>query len=511
LIIPFPERIELVHATTFGILLCAFLMLSGTAPLFAALALVFVVVSTLAFNVAGGLTRPSGSYVFFFAVLTIIVGLVAKVILWEPADLLLKSSVTTIGAYTGGMVGMLGAVYVSRRFSRKEGFLQDICSLDEMGLAAMGCVVGGAGFPFLAGIAASTGSALFLPLVSAFQQLNRFLIMGIILGVTYEIRKSGGKRSFNTAVVVGWGFTWYIGVFLGFSKENLFSPFLCWLAACAVLRYRFTLTQLATVFLLLLFSVFYMVPYCQYGRGTTDTLVTSGDRISNSFSLLMNLGEVREKYLSSEASTDLTEGGWRFFKNNEGLLDRLQMAGIDDALITVTDEKGTIGMSNYLIYIANVIPRVIWKDKPEKRIGNDFAHEIGFNEADTTTGISFSPVSEAYHEAKWYGVLIIAPILWTPLFVMMDSLCGDLRKSPWGILVFAFFAHIAPEGGLGGVFYMLSYGFMIVVMVAYFSAYLMPLLAAFVMPPKRNAIPIGTGRAGGEPAFLPAEPKPSEE
>ena len=506
--IPFPERIPLFYAFVFGVMLSVLLIMSGTGAVFAGLAVVFVVTSTLAFNIAGGLTRPSGSYVFFFAVLAVILGLVVKVVIWERVEVLLHSPVTTMGAYTGAMVAMLAAVYVSRRLSRKEGFLQDICSTENMGLAAIGCVVGGFGVPFLAGIAASTGSALLVPIASAFFQLNYFLNMAVILGTTYEIRRSGGRRSANASVYLATIFIWYSGVFFGFSKQALFTPPLCWLASCAALRYRFAFYQVVGVVLVLLFSSYYLVPFCQYGRGLVEQTATQSTRITTSIALLTHLGEVREKYNAAQGWDARSENDYWFFEKDEGFFDRLTMFGIDDALITVTDQKGTYGMSPYIFYVASFVPRIFWKNKPSISMGNVFAHEIGFNEEDTTTGISFTPVAEAYHEAKWFGVLVVEPILWIITFVILDSLCGDLRKSPWGILVLAFFAHIAPEGALQGLFYMMSYGTLIVLVVAYFSAYVMPLLASLVSPPKRNVIPIGAAPGGRGTAFANARPAP---
>ncbi len=496
------------YATVFATLLCTFLVLSGTSPAFAGLAFSFILVATLAFNVAGGLTRPSGSYVFFFSLLGVLLGLMVKVVLWEPAEVLLHSPVTTMGAYTGGIAAMLVAVYISRRFSRKVGFLQEICTLDDMGLAAIGCVVGGYGIPVILGLGASIDQALFKPILSAALQMNRFYDMAIILGVTYEVRKSGGTRSINASVILGALITWYTGVLIGFSKEALFSPPLCWLASCAALRYRFAFYQIIGLVLTLVFFGYYIVPFCQYGRGFNDENATQGQRLATSYSLLTHLGDVRDKYRASLGSDARPDNQFYFFEKDVGLFDRLQMFGIDDALITVTDQKGAFGMSPYILYISSFVPRVLWKDKPAIIMGNVFAHEIGFNENDTTTGISFTPVAEAYHEAKWVGVLVVEPILWIVLFVIMDSLCGDLRKSPWGILVLALFAHIAPEGSLQGVFYVMSYGALIVLFVAYFSAYFMPLLASLVSPPKRNVVPLGTGRGGRGAAFANGQPTP---
>jgi len=508
--IPFPERIPLLYAILFAFLLFIGLLASGTGMLFSCLAFAFVVLGTIAFNMAGGFTRPSGSYVFFFAVLGVVLGLAIKVVIWEPAESLLHAPITTMSAYTAGMAAMLAAVYVSRKISRKEGFLQEICTTDEMGLAAIGCVIGGFVIPLLAQYVVDSGDETLLPLATASKQFDRFLAMGIILGTTYEIRKSGGKRCYNISVVVAAALIWFNGLILNFSKEALFTPPLCWLVAGAAMRFRYSIFQWAGIFLFFWLANHYMVPYSQYGRNFKDPTNTYSQQLAIANTLLGDLGDVREKYLADERAIVRKEDGFYFFNNPMGLFDRLQMIGVDDSLNAVTNEKGEYGMAPYLYYASAVIPRVLWKNKPTIGYGNTFAHEIGFNPEDTTTGISFTPIGEVYHEAKWLGVLIVAPLIWFMLFSIMDSLCGDLRKSPWGILAFATFAHIGPEGGIEGACYAMTYGALIVVIVAYFSAYVMPLVASFVTPPQRKLV-VGTAREGKGPAFANPEPEPAKQ
>ena len=82
----------------------------------------------------------------------------------------------------------------------------------------------------------------------------------------------------------------------------------------------------------------------------------------------------------------------------------------------------------------NAIPHVIWPNKPDLNLGNNYMHEINgqpLDEGDTTTGISFSPTGEGYHWAKWVGIFVVAPLLWLLLFMVYDSLVGDVRASPW--------------------------------------------------------------------------------
>ena len=74
------------------------------------------------------------------------------------------------------------------------------------------------------------------------------------------------------------------------------------------------------------------------------------------------------------------------------------------------------------------------------------------------------------------------------LFTLFDSLCGDVRKAPWGLLVIPLFAHTAPEGGITGVIYMLGFGTISVLLVAFAAAYVMPIVGTLIAGPENLAI-----------------------
>jgi hypothetical protein len=189
------------------------------------------------------------------------------------------------------------------------------------------------------------------------------------------------------------------------------------------------------------------------------------------------------------------------------------MLSVDDAIITVTEEKGPFGMSPIFLQIEGLIPHFLWPDKPVYRFGNIYAHEIGMaGEDDTTTGISFSPIGEAFRVGRWMGIFLVAPLLWISLFTLYDSLCGDVRKSPWGLLAVVIFAQVAPTGLLGGVIYTLGFGTAGIVFVALVASYGMPVFGALFagrerLDPRRAARvrsiprrlpPIQPSRSAGE-------------
>jgi hypothetical protein len=178
-----------------------------------------------------------------------------------------------------------------------------------------------------------------------------------------------------------------------------------------------------------------------------------------------------------------------YFDTPQGFFDRLQMISVDDGLINVTEQGHVFGLYPVLFSFENLVPHVFWPDKPAIGFGNLYAHEIGGSLGDDyTTGISYSPAGEGFHMARWVGIFIVAPLLWIMLFTLFDSLCGDVRESPWGLLVIAIFGHMAPEGMLTGIIYMLGFTSISVIFAALSAAYVMPILGTFIAGPGRRRI-----------------------
>ena len=475
--LPFPEHVPFVPVFLFAISLCIVQLLEKTDPTFALGCFFFILLAGQAFNVGGGFTRPSGGYIFFYATLTIIIGITFKAFLNEPADSNLQNPILTIQVFVAGMAMMLVASYLSTKLKTKRALLGTMVTDANMQTATVGCMIAGilisgAGF-FVAG---GNGSVL-----SALNQLNRFLAMAIILGVIHTIRRSGGTRSINPPVLIS-GALLFVGGIIGYSKEGILTPFLCWTIAAASQRYKVTRTQIFSGVVVIIFIFRYLVPYAQYGRGFRGDSYL--DNIQVSLSLLSDLGYVRQQYLlDSEYEAESGVGG--YYDRPEGFFDRLQLVGIDDALIEHTRQFGPFGFYPIIASFENLVPHFIWKDKPAVFYGNLYAHEIGLlGEEDFSTGVSFSPTAEAYHLGEWKGIFLLAPCMWIALFAVFDSLCGDTRLSPWGLLAVVTFGHIAPEGGVSGIAYALGYTTFGIIFAAVMGAYLMPVLGTFFIGPE---------------------------
>jgi hypothetical protein len=234
--------------------------------------------------------------------------------------------------------------------------------------------------------------------------------------------------------------------------------------------------------LAVVFVIFqYLVPYAQYGRRFATAHQTISQRLVIADQLLEHPEDTRQDF-------ERESGGYAgYFNSQQGFWDRLQFISVDDGLIDITDQGKVFGWSPITASFLNAVPHVFWPDKPSLNYGNVYAHEMGgMSEEDTTTGISFSPTAEAYHMGTWIGVLVVAPLLWSLLFFVFDSLFGDIRATPWGLLALAVLSHYAPEAALTGVIYMITFETVILTFCALFAAWVAPVFATVVLGPDRR-------------------------
>jgi hypothetical protein len=299
----------------------------------------------------------------------------------------------------------------------------------------------------------------------------------------YEIRRSGGTRSINLPILIaGIYFFLFFGL-LGLSKEGMLLPAVCWLFPVSALRFRLSTLQLAAILAVGFIVFYYLVPYSQYGRSQVERNMSQSQRIALAVKLLEHPEQTRRTYEEVETSAGLNA----YYNTPQGFWERLQFVSVDDRLIDFTDHGHTFGLLPLKAAVLNTIPHFLWPDKPDIHFGNLYAHELGaLAPEDTSTGISFSPTAEAYHMDTWVGVLVIAPLLWFLLFVVYDSLFGDLRATPWGLLVIALFSHSAPEGALTGVIGALSFGIETLAFCAFFATWVAPILAIPILGPDRQ-------------------------
>ena len=493
LFLPFPKRIPYQVTMMIGGLLVAVLLAEGNSPLLGLTVLAWMMLTNVAFNAVGGFHSAAGSYIFFVTMFTGLLGVFVKAATNEPVLANVANADQTLLIYMLGTCGTLVAAVASQRLKPKKAFLAGRLTQANTSQVVLGCLVVGIGLPYVLYTVAPG-------LASIAHQLDITLPLAILIGVYMRVKATGGRSSFTWPTTIAWAFSTWVGL-LSYSKEAMFSPSLAWIVAAAAARLRLSLLQILIMAPLGVFAVLVLVPYSQYGRNFRAE--TAADP-SVAYRMLEHPLDLRDKVnADAESRVDL----YHWFNKPRGVLDRLTLIPIDSALIRRTDLTGPIGLQNTSNYIENIAPHFILPNKPEIRAGNDYAHEIGMLAAeDHTTGISFSPYADAYHQAGWVGVLFVMPAIQFVLFWMMTAVMGSTDEAPWALFFVMAFAHIGAEGMLQFPVYVLSTGMEAIIATSFAMIYITPLIGSLLLGPgKRQVVRLAAPRAQQRRMPAPAQ------
>lgn len=465
---------------TFAVVLFVVQQLEHTDPMFSVLVFFFILISTLAFNFAGGFSRPSGAYIFWFVTLVVLIGVLGKAALGEPAETNLEMPLVTMAAYDASVLAMLAGILLTRPLTRNSkgigGLLQtqrvnlEYASLGSMAFAVLM-------IPAAAILPTGSGS-----IVSFIYRLNLTFPLGIILGVLHTIRRTRGRHSLNLLTASAMLFLFVFAGLGTFSKQGLFTPLACWLIPACSVRFRLRMRHIVALAIFGVSAFMILAPMSEVARGIVPETADTYDRIVLAVSLMSHPSKLREEAGVGETVVR-SDYGMRggYYDKNEGLLDRLTMMPIDSGLIAYTARGHQIGIEPLVQNFENWFPHFILPNKVVPVNGNYYAHEIGGLLAanDLSTGISFSPTAELFHWEGWFGLLVLGPALWGLLFLVSDYVCGDLRVYPWGLILVLIYGHVAPELGMGGAINYIWLGNASVLAVALFATLIAPIIGSF--------------------------------
>jgi hypothetical protein len=495
--IAIPTRFKTKYVILFIALVFAGQEIEGTNIVFALLTALFTGLWAAAFNVAGGLEYPSGAFIFANGLFSVVIGLSAKVLLFEPGGRNLLAPNKTMFCYCVGMFMMLGVCFLVKILRPARPLISGLESLEDFKYASIACLAVALVQTAVSGFSYNA-SGTFL---SAIRQIGGFSEMAIVLATTYEIRRTNGRRSVNWVT----RFSIAFGILYGlvyFGKTGMLSGILDWAITASIQGYNFKKKTIVGLSFAGVFMVYYLVPYSQYVRNLGSTTRSLRENVPVAIEYLSDLNRTRNLYLEGINESDINDGP-HLYDQNEGFLDRLIIVAMDDDIVHYTDQGNVFGLSPTVAEIANVVPHFIWKNKPLVNVGNTFAHELDLlPEDDETTGIAFSVTADAYHEATWLGILLIEPLVLFTCFIVLDSLGGSARYSTFALLPIIALFNGGVTGGLGLPISEVTYGVIALLAVVWVSKKLTPLVMNTIrqrMSPPAQGTPAGLGVS---PTFL---------
>jgi hypothetical protein len=414
----------------------------------------FLILSVVAFNLAEGFTRLTGAYIFWYSTLIVIVGVTWKAVLGEAADSNLYDPLLDMALYTASMVMLLLVTLINRKLDFRPLGVGGGFSKAELNYtsAGLGCIIVWLGIIFAVPIFGNAPGGF----VSALTQVNVFGPLGIILLTIGAIKDSGGRRSVNIISICVFFYFGYLGL-ISFSKQIMLSPMVCWAVGCLYARLKVRFVHVVAVIVMAVASFAYISPL-----SASRDLVENADNnthIMEAYYLLVHRDVLMDHIKQLQVDQEVGNGEW--YNTPQGsLIERLSMVPPDDELITFSAKGHYEGMAPIYQYFGNLVPHFLNPNKQMTYGGNYYAHEMGAGlaEDDYTTGISYSPVGEAFHCEGWGGIFWLLPVIWLLLFSTVDFVVGDMTKYPWGLMVVVWFAHAAPEQLVGGMIYFMGYG-----------------------------------------------------
>lgn len=473
MVLPFPARIPVFKAFVFTSLLVLVQLMEHTDPRYSALVFAFFMLSVFAFNTAGGFSRPSGGYIFFFSVLAVDIGTVYKAFTGQAAQTNLQQPLLLMSAHTALMAGMLLAAYLTRMFVKTQDGVAGLMKVREINYSesALGCLVlwiimtqilpqlpGGGG-----------------QILHSLNIVNPFLLLCVFLGTIGAVRNSGGRRSTTPLTIAVLIYMFVSGVLI-FSKQGMFTSVVLWVIAASWARFRLRPFHIVSLLAFAIYAQMVLTPMASLRNEPKN----DQERWAMAEYYLFHYEALKKHVSPYKPSTEL-EWQFLYYGKPSGIWDRLSMLPNDSVLVSFSDQGHYFGLKAIRYYFENWVPHIIDPHKLQGVAvgGNAYMHEIGgLADEDYTTGISFSPTAEAYHIAGWYCILVLAPPIYFLLFMTADAVCGDIRRQPWGLITLFTFAHLAPEGGIGGAIGIVWLGNFAIAFAVFCCGYITPVIGS---------------------------------
>src|ERR1700742_2907405 len=132
--LPFPTHISVQKTLIFAVAVFMAQQIEHTDLSFSLLFFIYMLLGVVAFNYAGGFARASGTYIFWFGLLTCILGGLWKIVLGEPGDSNLQMPTLTLATYVVSMCVIIVALFVMKRIVGKPQGLSPMLHADDVNL-----------------------------------------------------------------------------------------------------------------------------------------------------------------------------------------------------------------------------------------------------------------------------------------------------------------------------------------------------------------------------------------
>jgi hypothetical protein len=425
-------------------------LLSGTNLYFAGMASLGILFACVTYNVLRGLGSISGIAFTRFALSTLVVSQVGKVLVLERADQNLDTPNVVISVYALYFFSaMLGTMVFSRirlplpkpaepQTPTQSRYLYVVALMGGLMGTALGI------HAWYRGEAGASSLEHGISLI-----LSYLLPFSLVLAVDHRIRATDGRQIF------GWMAFWptmvmELGGLLWTSRLAFIEPFAIIFLTCYLRNFRFRKRHLAIALGSGAGFFLFVSPLYLYARGAREN-PTLGEMAS---AMIQTLEQAPSewstiRYQVGNQAVENTRSVNYFSSPGAVTLNRFALIGPDSTLISACSTGFHYAFTSIKLDLLAQIPRVLYHNKPSagsgEFLGQLDGQEVGFE--GTTTNTTITPIADSYGGFSWMGVIVFAFFALPAIFVFYESMF-DMRK-PWGTVATVYLLLGLTEGSMG--------------------------------------------------------------
>ncbi len=427
-------------------------LVSGTDLIFACMSALAVLFACITYNILGGLGSISGIAFTRFALSTLVISQIGKVLVLERADLNLDAPQVVITVYA---VYFFSAMMGTFLFSHlrvplpKPAEPQTPSQLRYLYIVSLAGGLAGAIGLMLLGFQGQEGETSLwhgLCLVLVF-----LLPFSLVLAVDERIRSTNGQHGF------GWMVLWptlamELQGFLSASRQGFVEPFAAIFLTCYLRGFKFRRSHFAAAALLSVGFFFFVSPYYLYARMWRS----SPNASELAQAMIQSLESAPSQWSTitrDVGSTALANSGSvNYFDNPAAVtLNRFALIGPDSTLISACSRGFHYGFTTIKLDFLASIPRVLYRNKLNYGSGT-YLGQLDGQETDrteTTSHSTITPIADSYGAFSWMGTVVFPFLVLPAIFVIYESMF-DISK-PWGTVATVTLLLSLTEGSMGGV------------------------------------------------------------
>ncbi len=418
---------------------------SGTSPYFVTMMAIAVFSACVTYNILGGLGRIAGFGFIAFALGTLIISQVGKVVLFEPADQNLDVPQLTITVYAVFYFSlMLGTFTFSRIRLPLPKPAEPETAAQSRYLYVISLVGGAIGALWIVALYLAGPEAASSPGHGLALGLSLLLPFSLIVAVDGRIRATDGRHS------LGWAALWPILtlMFTGFvtaRRAEFVESFLAVFITCYVRKYKFRKKHFAAAAGFAVVFFFFVSPFYLYSRafGGDPTIRLQVATMLRVLEEAPSQWATIRRTVGEEALG--SPGAVNYFDSPGAVtLNRFALIGPDSTLINACSSGFHYGFTALRMDLLSQVPHILYPNKPTTDSHKYLGHLDGQeSDAFETTNSTITPVSDSFGAFGWISVVMYPLLVIPAIFVIYESMF-DLSR-PWGTV-----ATVSLLGGISG-------------------------------------------------------------